>query len=355
MRLLVHGASLGARGARMATALAGLELRGHDVAWSGAGKDTVSGHPGSTGGGSHARSTPEAGAVEIVVGGGEGPMRAALAGRLAGAQVMLLDLHVASLDRWGWLERWAWDSLFSVALIEDQEAGSLSVDPRGLARERIGLWPSGVPASTPDPAHADVEVLERACERALARHRGGAARPAVFLDRDGTLVRETGYLSDPEALELLPGVGRALRNLVEAGIPLVVVSNQSGVGRGMFTSADVHAVMARLRHRLRVHGVEISAIYYCPHRPEDGCPCRKPRTGLLERAAEDLHLSLADSVMIGDKRIDAAAGRRAGGRGVLVRTGYGREEELRTDASGPAPDQVCDDLAAAVGWWLGPE
>jgi len=335
MRLLVHEASLGGRGARMATALAGLELRGHVVTRSGTAR--------------------EAEGPEIVVGGGVAPIRAALAGRLAGARVMLLDLHLASLDRWGWRERWAWDSLCSVALIGDEEAAPLAADPRGLARERIGLWPAGVPGSTPDPAHPDVEVLERACERALARHRGGASRPAAFLDRDGTLVRETGYLSDPEALELLPGVGRALRNLTEAGIPLVVVSNQSGVGRGMFTSADVHAVMARLRHRLRAHGVEVSAFYYCPHRPEDRCPCRKPGTGLLERAAEDLQLSLADSVMIGDKRLDAAAGRRAGGRGVLVRTGYGRDEERRTDAPGPAPDQVCDDLAAAVAWWLGPE
>ena len=352
MRLLVHEASLGQRGARMATALAGLELRGHDVVWSGVAKEAAGpvAHAGR-----HGLSGRDAGGTEIVVGGAEAPLRAALAGRLAGAQVMLLDLHAASLDRWGWPERWAWDSLFSVALIEDEEAGPLSADPRGLARERIGLWPAGVPGSTPDPAHADVEVVERACERALARHRGGPRRPGVFLDRDGTLVRETGYLSDPEALELLPGVGRALRNLVEAGVPLVVVSNQSGVGRGMFTSADVHAVMARLRHRLCAHGVELSAIYHCPHRPEEGCPCRKPRAGLLERAAEDLHLSLADSVMIGDKRIDAAAGRRVGGRGVLVRTGYGREEEERTDAPGPPPDRVCDNLAAAVAWWLGPE
>jgi histidinol-phosphate phosphatase family protein len=282
-------------------------------------------------------------------------MRTALTGWLAGAQVMLLDLNLAGLDRWGWLDRWAWDSLFSVALVEEGEADRLAADPRGLARERIGLWAPVAPGVAEDAAHPDVEVLERACERALARHRGGAARPGVFLDRDGTLVRETGYLSDPEAVELLPGVGRALRNLVEAGVPLVVVSNQSGVGRGMFTAADVHAVMARLRRRLRVHGVEISAIYFCPHRPEEGCPCRKPRSGLLERAAEDLHLSLAGSVMIGDKRIDAAAGRIAGGRGVLVRTGYGREEELRTDAAGPAPDQACDDLGAAVAWWLGPE
>ncbi len=355
MRLLVHGASLGATGARMASALAGLALRGHEVVWSGASGETPDGQVAHPSLGSRARSIPGPGGAQIVVGGGKAPLRTAFAGWLAGAQVMLLDLDVAGLDRWGWLERWAWDSLFSVALVEEGEANRLSADPRGLAHERIGLWAPIAPGVAQGAAHPDVEVLERACERALARHRGGAARPGVFLDRDGTLVRETGYLSDPEAVELLPGVGRALRNLAEAGIPLIVVSNQSGVGRGMFTAADVHAVMARLRRRLCVHGVEISAIYFCPHRPDEGCPCRKPRTGLLERAAEDLNLSLAGSVMIGDKRIDAAAGRIAGGRGVLVRTGYGREEELRTDAAGPAPDQVCDDLAAAVAWWLGPQ
>ncbi len=336
MRLRVHGSSLRHSGARMANALAGLALRGHEVVWAGAAAD---------------RSAR----AEIVVGGVEAPMRTALSGWLGGAQVMVLELNLEGLDQWRWSDRWAWDSLFSVGLIEEAESDRMAADPRGLARERIGLWPDVAPAGASDAAHPDVEVLERSCERALARYQGGALRSGVFLDRDGTLVRETGYLSNPESVELLPGVARALRNLVEAGVPLVVVSNQSGVGRGMFTSADVHAVMARLRRELRIHGVEISAIYFCPHRPDEGCPCRKPRTGLLERAAEDLRLSLADSVMIGDKRIDAAAGRTAGGRGVLVRTGYGCEEELRSDVPGPPPDRVCDDLIAAVAWWLGPE
>src|SRR3990170_2329359 len=105
--------------------------------------------------------------------------------------------------------------------------------------------------------------------------------------------------------------------------------------------------MARVRERLREQGVELTAVYFCPHHPDDGCACRKPRPGLLERAAEDLGLALAESVMIGDKRIDAAAGRNAGGRGILVRTGYGREEEARP-AESPAPAAVCEDLAAAA-------
>ena len=351
MRVVAHGPSLASATARLPMALAGLALRGHEVrclGTPGAPSELPAGVVPATGrdlAGSRA---------DVVVGGVAAPLSTALAGWVAGAPVMLLDLSGAGLDRWRWLDRWAWGSLHSAGLVDEAEAAKLAADPRGLARERIGLWSSTGPAGSPDAAHPDTEVLERACERAIARHRGGAERAAVFLDRDGTLVRETGYLSDPAALELLPGVARALRSLAAADLPLVVVSNQSGVRRGLFDERDVHAVMARLRLILREQGVELAAIYFCPHRPEEDCPCRKPRTGLLERAAEDLRLSLASSVMIGDKRIDAAAGRLAGGRGILVRTGYGREEEQREIPGLPAPDHVSDDLAAAVAWWLGP-
>ena len=260
------------------------------------------------------------------------------------------------MARWGWFDRWAGGAP-PAGLVSEAEAADWVLDPRpGPART---LWPAASPPAAPDSAHPDTEVLERACERAIARHRGGAERGAVFLDRDGTLVRETGYLSDPAELELLPGVPAALRDLAAADLPLVVISNQSGIGRGMFREADVHAVMARLRGLLRERGVELTAIYFCPHRPDEGCSCRKPGTGLLERAADDLHLSLKASVMIGDKRIDAATGRRAGGQGILVRTGYGREEERESDPALPSrawgPDHVSDDLAAAAAWWLGPE
>jgi histidinol-phosphate phosphatase family protein len=171
----------------------------------------------------------------------------------------------------------------------------------------------------------------------------------VFVDRDGTLIAEAGYLSDPDGVVLLPGVAHALRQLRDAGLPVVVISNQAGVGRGRYPLAAAHATMARLRVLLRGHGVELDAVRFCPHAPDAGCACRKPGTRLFAEAAEDLRLSLASSVMVGDKRLDAEAGQAAGGMGLLVRTGYGRQEEAK---EGRAPDAVFDDFAAAAAWIL---
>jgi D-glycero-D-manno-heptose 1,7-bisphosphate phosphatase len=354
VRILVHSDSGLERRGRMAMAAAGLALRGHEVLWAGgAPPDFPGGRPTTL------RTTEVTGlglarhAAEVVLGGGA-PRRAAVAGWLARARCMVLGLEAAALARWNPVDRALWDSLHSWGLLEEAEGPALQAAPRGLDLERVALWPPGRAPAAPDAAHPDVETLERVCERALARQRGRAPRPAVFVDRDGTLVVERGYLSDPAGLEFLPGTAEALHDLKAAGMAVIVVSNQSGVGRGLFPLARVHEAMARLRVDLRAAGVELDGVYFCPHRPEDGCACRKPGTLLLERAAEDHLLSLRGSFMVGDKRIDAETGRRAGARGILVRSGYGREEEGALDDpdTGWPPDAVCDDLPAAAAWIL---
>jgi histidinol-phosphate phosphatase family protein len=345
-----------ARGAgaptRLELAAAGLAKRGHQVRWSEPRRAPAVAGGGAAGSRERARlASPES---DVVVGEGSRAARTAFMGWRSRAHAMVLSLAPDALSRWGVLERLGWHSLYALGLIEERDAEDVRSRPHGVELQRLALWSGEAPPAAPDATHLDTEVLERACERALARHRARARRGAVFLDRDGTLVVERGYLSDPTDLELLPGVPGALAALRGAGYTLVVISNQSGVGRGLFPVSRVYEAMSRLRHLLREHHVELDAIYFCPHRPEAGCDCRKPEPGLLERAADDLVLDLARSFMIGDKLIDAEAGRRAGGRGVLLRTGYGRDEERRLlEPSGAgAPDAVVDDLPAAVGWIL---
>jgi D-glycero-D-manno-heptose 1,7-bisphosphate phosphatase len=137
-------------------------------------------------------------------------------------------------------------------------------------------------------------------------------RSAAFLDRDGTIIYDRGYLSDPEGVELLPGAVEFLQRLRDAGLLLVIISNQSAVGRGMCTTDDVDAVNARLAEVLAPEGIRFDGVYYCPHAPDDGCACRKPLPGLLEQAARDLDIDVARSAMVGDSPRDAEAGRRAG-------------------------------------------
>jgi len=135
---------------------------------------------------------------------------------------------------------------------------------------------------------------------------------AVFLDRDGTLMVDKGYLDDPDEVELLPTVPEALRLLADNGFRMFVVTNQSGVGRGYFTEKQMHLVHWRLRMLLREENVELGKIYYCPHVPEDNCECRKPKPGLLRKAAEERDVDLKRSYVVGDKRSDWIAGRQAG-------------------------------------------
>ncbi len=169
--------------------------------------------------------------------------------------------------------------------------------------------------------------------------------PAVFLDRDGTLIDDPGFLSDPEAVHLLPGVPAALRRLQQAGYRLVVVSNQSGIGRGLLTVAQVDAVHRELDRQLVAEGVTIDAMLYCPHRPDEGCDCRKPGTALHRRAAVSLDLDLARSWCIGDRPGDVDAAASLGAGAILVLTGEGAMHREAAEARGVA---VADDLARAT-------
>jgi heptosyltransferase-2 len=189
----------------------------------------------------------------------------------------------------------------------------------------------------------------------------GAGRPAAFLDRDGTIIEELGYLGDPDQIRLIPGAIEALQALQRAGYRLVLITNQAGVARGLITEADVHRVNERLRTLLTEAGVRLDGIYYCPHHPEYGppeyrqdCGCRKPKPGMVERAVRELGLDPARSVVIGDHSSDAALARSFRGmQGVLLLTGHGAEQWQKIQAGTlPAPDQAAADLAAAVQWVL---
>jgi histidinol-phosphate phosphatase family protein len=172
------------------------------------------------------------------------------------------------------------------------------------------------------------------------------SRPVLFLDRDGVLLIEKDYLSDPAAVELEHGVPAALRDARAAGFLLICVSNQSGLGRGRFTAADFEAVMARFADLLQGAGCPLDAYYYCPHAPGAGCLCRKPAPGLLAEAAAHFRWDPARAWMIGDKISDVDFALGAGLRPVLVLTGYGHEQARRLgDRRGVA---VAADLAAAV-------
>jgi histidinol-phosphate phosphatase family protein len=146
-----------------------------------------------------------------------------------------------------------------------------------------------------------------------------ARTPAVFLDRDGTVIRDASYPRDPGEVSLLPGAVEALSTIAASGFRIVVVSNQSGIGRGLVSPEEADAVHDRFAAVLQEAGVRIDGAYYCPHSPDDGCDCRKPAPGLLLRAAEELDIDLASSIMVGDKDSDLEAGRRAGCSAVRFR------------------------------------
>ena len=178
---------------------------------------------------------------------------------------------------------------------------------------------------------------------------------AVFLDRDGTINEEVGYLDHLEKFKMIPGTAEAIRRINVSGLKAVVVTNQSGVGRGYFSERLVGEVHALLQEMLKEKGAFIDAFYFCPHHPTEGkgayltfCDCRKPQPGLLLMAAEDLDIDLERSYMVGDMPKDVETARKVGAKGILVKTGYGSQqaaEEVR-------PDYLAEDLLDAVNWIL---
>jgi D-glycero-D-manno-heptose 1,7-bisphosphate phosphatase len=183
-------------------------------------------------------------------------------------------------------------------------------------------------------------------------------KPAVFLDRDGTLIEDVGYLDRLDRIALFPWTVDAVRALNRGGFLVVVITNQSGVARGFFTEAFVEETHRHLSARLAAGGARIDAYYYCPHHPDGTvaayrrpCDCRKPASGLVDRAVRDLDLDPARSFVVGDKWLDVGLARAAGTRGVLVRTGTGAAEEARP-RPGVSADVIVDNLAGAASWIL---
>lgn len=174
-----------------------------------------------------------------------------------------------------------------------------------------------------------------------------SGRPAVFLDRDGTILVERNYLADPDDAELLPGAAQGMRRLRDAGYALVVVTNQSGIARGLYGEADYRRVDERMRALLREHGVEIEGSHHCPHHPDytGVCDCRKPAPGMLLRAIAELGLDGGRSWLIGDRLRDVEAASALRARGILVLTGYGAQERTSAVALGVP---VAADLDAAA-------
>jgi histidinol-phosphate phosphatase family protein len=184
------------------------------------------------------------------------------------------------------------------------------------------------------------------------------SQPAVFLDRDGTLLEEAVYLDRLERLVFFPYTVDAVRLLNRAGYAVVVVTNQAGVAKGLVKESFVDEAHQHITSRLAAGGARIDAFYYCPHHPDaviaayrQRCDCRKPQSGLFTRAAAEHDLALDRSFVVGDRWHDLEAGQRVGARGLLVRTGYGKTEE-RSPVAHTTPSAIVDNMMEAVSWIL---
>ncbi len=194
-----------------------------------------------------------------------------------------------------------------------------------------------------------------------------SARPAAFLDRDGTIIREHGHFWEPSKIELIPGAADAIRRLKAAGFLVIVTTNQSGIARGIFDERQFWVGEGRVEELLALQGIKLDAVYFCPHHPTEGdtpyredCECRKPKPGMILRAAREYGIDLQHSFMVGDSPVDVGAGRAAGVRVVRVETAFGRGVREtrpgavveRLEAASPPPDHRALNLDEASRWIL---
>ena len=179
--------------------------------------------------------------------------------------------------------------------------------------------------------------------------------PVVFLDRDGTLNIDTEYIGTPEGFTLFEHAARGLKRLNDAGVKTIVVTNQSGLGRGFFKEDDLKAVNNRFEELLMEEGgAKLDAIYYCPHHPDDGCGCRKPATGLVEQASSQHAIDMGCAFVIGDKESDIRLAKNIHAKGILILTGHGEITlgELKEKEGAVKPDFIATNMEEAAGWIL---
>jgi D-glycero-D-manno-heptose 1,7-bisphosphate phosphatase len=199
------------------------------------------------------------------------------------------------------------------------------------------------------------EVTEPAFSNPQSAIRNPQSPHAIFIDRDGTLNEDIGYVSSPDRLVLYPWAAEAVRLINESGVKAFVITNQSGIARGMYTEDDLDRIHSRMIEELARDGARIDGVYYCPHHPEVGdaryrviCDCRKPRTGMVEAASREHNIVLSLSFIIGDKASDIELAANAGAFGVLVMTGYGRETLAHPDRFPCKPAIIAENLLDAV-------
>jgi len=175
---------------------------------------------------------------------------------------------------------------------------------------------------------------------------------AVFLDRDGTINTSVPYIDDYSKFEFYPKTIKALKLLILNGYKIVIITNQSGIGRGFFSLEKLNRIHKKMLSDLQNNDIILSGIYYCPHVPEDNCKCRKPETEMLKSACTDLFIDPHKSYFIGDKMIDVITGKRFGCKSILVKTGCGESEFKLLERSEFIPDKVCTDLLDATNWLI---